>query len=230
MALYVREVTGKGQYVDVSAQQSTIPSCYSARPFWDLNQTIIMRAGCMRKGHSTNAIHHQTWRCKDGYVTFLILSGEGGKRSNKNLIGWMKEEGQADDYLRSIDWDQFNVVVASQDEIDRISDPICRFFAAHTKAELYEGARNRKIMLCPVNTIEDIVTDQQLQERDFWQVVSHPELSDTFTYPGRFVRLSSTDNMGVRKAPHLGEHNCEILGELGFTKSDLVAMRGAGII
>lgn len=230
MALYVREITGKGQHVEVSAQQSTIPSCYSARPAWDLNGTIIERAGCMRKGHSINAIHHQTWKCKDGYVTFLVLAGVGGKQNNKNLLGWMNEEGYFDDFLKGINWDEFNVVKANQETTDQISERIGRFFLAHTKAELYEGARNRTIMLCPVNTIEDILSDPQLQERDFWRVVPHPELSDTFTYPGPSIRLSSATHYCIRKAPHLGEHNQEIYGELGFTKKALVAMKGAGII
>jgi crotonobetainyl-CoA:carnitine CoA-transferase CaiB-like acyl-CoA transferase len=230
IALYVREMTGKGQHVDVSAQQSTIPSCYSARPAWDLNRTIIERAGCMRKGHSIHAIHHQTWRCKDGYVTFLVLAGVGGKQSNKNLLSWMNEEGCVDDFLKRIDWDEFDVVTANQEIIDQISQRIGKFFLAHTKEELYEGARNRSIMLAPVNTIEDILKDRQLKERNFWRVVPHPELSDTLIYPGAFARFSSSPGDRVRKAPQLGEHNQEIFGELGFTKSDLVAMKTVGII
>ena len=45
----------------------------------------------------------QLWRCKDGYVTFMVMGGKFGAKTNRALTEWMDSEGMADDYIKSID-------------------------------------------------------------------------------------------------------------------------------
>jgi crotonobetainyl-CoA:carnitine CoA-transferase CaiB-like acyl-CoA transferase len=100
-----------------------------------------------------------------------------------------------------------------------------------TKAELFDAAITRGVLLCPVNTIEDVVESPQLESREFWQQVEHPELCDTITYPGSPIKLSEDACPPLRRAPLIGEHNQEVYEkELGFSKEQLVTLKTSGVI
>ncbi len=229
-ALLARRTTGRGQWVDVSAQRSAVSAMYNIRPFWDLNKVIMRRSGPFRMGLSANALQRQTWPCKDGFVTFVMIGGKGGAKTNKALVQWMDEEGMADELLKEKDWEAWDMAGATQEELDRLAEPISRFFMTYTMGELYEGSQNRKIMLHPAQTTRDIRESPQLAGRDFWRKIDHPELKGTITYPGPFVKLSETPCDIRCKAPLIGEHNIEVYGELGLRREELVMMKQAGII
>jgi benzylsuccinate CoA-transferase BbsF subunit len=83
-----------------------------------------------------------------------------------------------------------------------------------TKKEIYEeGALKRRIFTAPISNIREVREDSQLQFRNFWVQVDHPELNESLTYCGPFVKLSDTPLRYYRRAPLIGEHNVEILGE-----------------
>jgi crotonobetainyl-CoA:carnitine CoA-transferase CaiB-like acyl-CoA transferase len=114
---------------------------------------------------------------------------------------------------------------------NQMEAPIAELFLRYTKAELYREALRRKIMLCPVSTSRDIRENMQLQARNFWVEVEHPEISDRITYPGPFAKLSETPLIPLRKAPLPGEHNADIYEkELGFSKKDMAFFQESGVI
>jgi len=140
----------------------------------------------------------------------------------------MEEEGMADDFLKGIDWDTFDLRTALQATIDRMGEPTGKFFMTHTKAELLAGAVKRRVRLYPVATTKDILESVQLAAREFWIEVAHPELGTTITYPGAFARASETPLRISRRAPLIGEHNQEIYEkELALSKQELLALRQA---
>jgi crotonobetainyl-CoA:carnitine CoA-transferase CaiB-like acyl-CoA transferase len=101
-----------------------------------------------------------------------------------------------------------------------------------TKNELYEeGALNRKILIGPLFNAKDLSTDRQLESRNFWVTVEHPELNDTITYPGPFAKISDNPMQYRLRTPLIGEHNTEIYGdELGLSPAELALMKDAGAI
>jgi crotonobetainyl-CoA:carnitine CoA-transferase CaiB-like acyl-CoA transferase len=159
------------------------------------------------------------------------MGGEGGAVTNRALVEWMDSEGMADDFIKQTDWDTFDMANATQEIHDRFEECFGKFFKAHTKAELYEGAIERHIMLYPVSTPKDIVESPQLAARDFWQRVEHPELNDAISYPGAFAK-SSEVSFGIRRrAPLIGEHNEEIYEqEMGLTKDEIAILKQAKVI
>ncbi len=75
----------------------------------------------------------------------------------------------------------------------------------------------RRILLFPVATPRDILHNPQLQARQYFQQVPHPELGTTLTMLGPFVRASATPLTQRRLPPKLGEHNVEVYTqELGL--------------
>jgi benzylsuccinate CoA-transferase BbsE subunit len=228
MAYYHREMTGEGQHVDVSMQQSTAWFLANAVPLWELNGVVLKRSGSFR--WSLSSSQRQVWPCRDGYVFFNIVGGRTGAKTLYELVNWMDGKGMADDYLRSMDWDNFDMWRADQPMVDRISEPIAKFFQAHDKSEIAHEAAARQISICPLSTMEDLLNDPQLKARNFWTEIDHPELNTKITYPREFVK-SSEDVCETRfRAPLIGEHNEEIYGEIGLGKPDLVTLKQAGVI
>lgn len=232
LALFHREKTGKGQYVDVSVQKSLLLAMIIARPYWDINHVIIKRAGPFRSGLSSKATQRQTWPCKDGYITFVVFGGSGGRaKSNAALVEWLDSKGMATDELKSIDWDAFDMVTSSQEFHDSYLKPFGDFFLKHTKEELYKGAMERQIMLYPVSAPSDILSNPQLKNRAFWKKVSIPGTSKEIDFPGAFVKIEGFNTGTEKRSPLLGENNEEIyVGKLGLTKEAMIMLKGLGAI
>jgi crotonobetainyl-CoA:carnitine CoA-transferase CaiB-like acyl-CoA transferase len=171
------------------------------------------------------------WLCKDGYVSFALHGGRLGAKRNRKLVEWMDSEGMASDYLKSFDWDNLDMGTASQKLRREMDESVLRFFMAHTKKELNEQALDKGIMLSPVCTMEDIAVSPQLEARDFWDEVEHPELGTTITYPGAFTKASETPCLKTVRAPYIGEHNEEIYVDmLGVPRDKLASLKEAKII
>ncbi|MDY6835681.1 MAG: CoA transferase [Chloroflexota bacterium] len=231
VAHYHRELSGQGQHVDVSLHECTVETSMNAHGFWDLNRVYLRRAGTSRMGLSQQAKQRLLWKCKDGHVAFALVGGAFGASTNRGLVNWLEEKGVSDESIRNMDWDGFDMATASQEQMDSVIRPLEKLFLMHTKAELYEGARQRNMMLYPVGTTQDICEDSQLEARRFWQEVEHVELNTCIRYPGDFIRMSETPCRAQHRAPLIGEHNQEVYGEkLGLSVEDLVALKGSGVI
>ena len=85
-------------------------------------------------------------------------------------------------------------------------------------------------MLIPASTPKDLLSDPQLEARDYWEEVDYPELGTTITYPGALYK-SSEITWKFCRAPLMGEHNSEIYEEeFGFTEETLSMLKQSGII
>jgi crotonobetainyl-CoA:carnitine CoA-transferase CaiB-like acyl-CoA transferase len=119
----------------------------------------------------------------------------------------------------------------AQEEIDRMEEPIGRFFAGITKAEFFKEVVKRQMLGYPVASVKEIFEDPQHEARSFWQKVEHPELKVDIDYPGAFAKFSEGACGIWRRAPRIGEHNQEIYGqELGLSAAQRTELRNRGVI
>ncbi|MFC1953945.1 CoA transferase, partial [Chloroflexota bacterium] len=231
MAFYYRETSGEGQYLDVSMQQSIVMTTVQAIPFWLLSQTVLERAGAFRMGLSSGTRQRQTWPCKDGFVNLVLYGSKHGAERNSRLVEWLDEEGMAPDYLKLINWAEWDVLNITQGEWAKVEEPIGKFLLNHTKEELLMGSIRRQIPVSPVSSPSEVVNSIQLVSRQFWIEVEHPELNATIKYPGFCLRFSETPCQVWRRAPLIGEHNLEIYhDELGLSTDELILLKQAGVI
>ncbi|MDO8491722.1 MAG: CoA transferase [Dehalococcoidia bacterium] len=230
VAHYHRETTGQGQHVDVSIHESQVTTGLDLQLHWSLNRRIVRRAGPFRHRPDTSTVTRYSWPCKDGYVTWALYGGAGASLVKK-LMDWVESEGMSDDFLKAQKWAALDMSKYTQEMLDRVAQPMTRFFMSHTKAELMAQAIKRGVPVYPVFTAKDILQDRQLATRDFWIEVEHPELGDTITYPGSFVKASQTPCSVRRRAPLIGEHNLEVYeGDLGLSRQELVILKQAGVV
>jgi crotonobetainyl-CoA:carnitine CoA-transferase CaiB-like acyl-CoA transferase len=102
---------------------------------------------------------------------------------------------------------------------------------SHTKLELLEGAVQHRILFYPQFDTTDVLESVQLNAREYWVNIDHPELGTSITYPGPFAKLSETPIKISRCAPRIGEHNREIYEEgLGIPGEEILKLKQAGII
>lgn len=237
VAHYHRELTGEGQKVDVSCQQAALLAGRISVETWDLIKARSQGAGpnmVVSRPSPPGPLYAPFVRqCKDGYVGAFFGGGAqaGLVKSSKALVDLANQEGFAME-LKDFDWEAIDASVATQEEIDKRDKMLRPFLMTKTKAELIDEAIEKEILLIPVNTARDIAESPQLQAREYWQQVEHPELDDTLVYPGWPVKCSGAPPYRPqRRAPLIGEHNREVYGEeLGISGEQLVLLKTAGVI
>ena len=233
IAHYEREVSQQGQHIDLSIQESGIGILQATIEVWDLAKLDYERAG-VGWPTSSGAIRRLIFACRDGYAA--LLQGGGGSvrmvNASQSLVDWMSESDMAPGWLKDFDWENdYDSDTLSQATVDRIEALIERFLLTRTKREIYEEGWRRGIMIAPVNTMQDIATDDQLIERGFWQELAHDELDASMTYCGPFAKLSETPLTTRRRPPLVGEHNAEVYtGELDLSPESLAALERAGVV
>jgi crotonobetainyl-CoA:carnitine CoA-transferase CaiB-like acyl-CoA transferase len=236
MAYYHRELTGVGQHVDVSMQEAVELTLMNAVEIYE-----ILGANLVGLGQFFVSVRPQAGPlftrtvvpCQDGYVTLMFGGGAfaGSSQSSRALVDWANSEGYAlelKDFDFATMWDNATL---TQEESDTRNAPIARFLMTKTKAELYEGAVQRGILLAPCATFEDVLVNAQLEARGFWEMVQHPELGQALKYPGAPLKMKETPWRISRRAPLIGEHNEEVYaGELGLSGEEMARLKSNGVI
>ncbi len=224
MALYGREITGRGQLVDVSMQECQLSTLMTGAGQYALTGKLGRRSGAIL-GNT-----REIWKAKDGYVTFGL---RGGAARVPNLIAtveYMAESDMAPEWLRKLDWAHYNVNNLTFDEIERLETVFGDFFASKTRRELYEQALNRRIMLAPCNDAKEILEQSQLRSRELFTTLEYPELGVSIEHPDFFAKSSATRIGLRRRAPRVGEHNAEVFAELGLGPGEMETLTLEGVI
>jgi crotonobetainyl-CoA:carnitine CoA-transferase CaiB-like acyl-CoA transferase len=139
----------------------------------------------------------------------------------------MDEHGLADDLLD----DKYQDLKVVEEAGQHFADVLKNFFANMPLVEAYEGGQELNFPWGAVRTMEEIMGDPHLEDRECFVSVEHPELGQEFTYPGGAAIYNASPWRITSRAPLIGEHNEEILGgELGISKTGLEALQKTGAI
>jgi crotonobetainyl-CoA:carnitine CoA-transferase CaiB-like acyl-CoA transferase len=219
VALLARDVTGRGQHVDIS--ETDVWATYHVG--FGITIYAFGVKDNLRKGYIGGGWTYPARRvipCKDGY---MALCAPQLKQWVKfvELMGnpeWIQDPRYRDRHAMEDDYPE---------EVDALLAP---WFLERTKKELFELFEKNAIPFAPLYNMEDEVNDAHLKERRFFAAIDRDETGG-LKYPGAPYKLSKTPWALVHPAPLLGEHNEEIYcGRLGYSKEDLVALRRAGVI
>ena len=218
IALMGRDLTGRGQLVDVSESQvvTVILNGYHL-PTYIYRGVAGWRAGNrMSVGRFPNCV----LPCKDGYICIDCPQLDQYQRFLA-LIGdpdWTQDPRYRDRRAMSEQYPE---------EAEALITP---WFMDHTKDEIMELCMENRIPCVPVRTVDEVVENPHLRERQFFQELDHPR-AGALKYAGAPYRFSQTPWRLLRPAPMLGQHNQEVLGdELGYSQEDLVQLSRVGII
>jgi benzylsuccinate CoA-transferase BbsE subunit len=224
-ALLEREGTNHGQWLDVSGQECIAFALEDAIPEWYLSGSIRRRTGDQAREAGTGV-----YPCRDGYIS-MVAGRLGTAKAFKTLVQWIAESGTpGGEELLDARWQDFKFR-QSPEGIARFAEIFGAFCASRSKQELYREGQARQIAIAPVNTVADIVADEQLRANDFFRSLHDEALDRDVTLPGPPYRLARTPATLHRAAPASGEHNRAIyIDELGLSEGDLRALTSAGVV
>ena len=231
IALYARGANGGlGQHVDVSMQESMANAMDNAQQTWDILQINNRGPGSGRMVSGREGPRY-IYEAADGWVAALGMGGLVGPNSGA-MIDWLDETGEAGP-LTSPHWRERLAVVQplEEDEQKLIVGIMERFCRSRRKDDLVREAQARNAGWAPVYSPREIVENDQLAARDYWVQVRHEDIGETFVYPGAPWKLSTTPWRQRGRAPHLGEHNEDVYGDLfGLEPGEVAKLRRTMVI
>jgi benzylsuccinate CoA-transferase BbsE subunit len=217
--------TNHGQWLDVSGQECIAFALEDAIPEWYLSGSIRRRTGDQAREAGTGV-----YPCRDGHIS-LVAGRLGTAKAFKTLVQWIAESGTpGGDALLEERWQDFKFR-QNPEGIARFAEIFGAFCASRGKRELYREGQARQIAIAPVNTVADIVDDDQLRANGFFRSLHDGALDRDVTVPGPPYRLARTPATLRSAAPANGQHNRAVyVDELGLSEGDLGALIGAGVV
>jgi len=237
-ALLWRGVSGRGQHVDVSLHAAANVTTEMASYHWLVQRTTVQR---QTGRHAMEVLTLPTqMRCADGR---FVNTGVPPRRPEefRKLLAWLDELGLTDQLPEAV----FLRMGAEREMLDlsRLGqdDEITAIFAAGREAvnlvasklpayDFFVGAQRAGLAVGVIYAPEEAFEDPHFRARGFPVEVEHPELGRSFRYPGAPYRFEKSPWRIVRRAPRLGEHTAEVLGELDLGSEQIAALRAAGAL
>lgn len=212
-ALHTLQTTGQGQRVRVSMQECLETFGEQAMVEYTFSGTRTERRG--NRGNIT-AISGAL-PCKDGYWVVSQINRPG--RWEK-FMEWIKDPAlMADPTLASDE--------VQREKKDFIMDRVLAWSKQHTRSEIVEEGQKRRFPSSPVSTPLDLSRDPQLIARGYLTEEDDPRFGRIPFPRGPVARARGQE---MRPAPTLGQHNGEILAELGYSEQDHLAFVEAGAL
>ncbi len=213
-ALLGRQLHGNGQHADV-AMLDTLVSLLSYDALDHLNSgRMLTRLGTAH----AHMVPWQAFETSDGYVVVAARD----EKFWQNLCDAIGRPELKDD-PRTFD----NAArVANRDYVVPI---LAEVFLTRTNAEWLATLDAFDIPNAPVNNMEEVFTDPQVQARGMVQSYQHPTLGE-IRYPPSPVKFSEWDGPN-RSAPMLGQHTIEVLtSRLGLDEPNVRQMAADGVV
>jgi crotonobetainyl-CoA:carnitine CoA-transferase CaiB-like acyl-CoA transferase len=204
LGLIQRDLTGEAQTATVSAIQ-----CLESFMEQAMLEYTFLGVGTERKGNRGRITALSgALKCKDGH---FVISQVHGAESWKRFVDWMQDPVLSGDPSLAQEEKQD----AGQDFIlNRVEAWASQF----DRTELVEEAQRRHMPASPVTTPLDLVDDPQLRARGFLSELDHSEMG---TIPFPHGAIAAALGHRLTFAPKIGQHNAEILSELGYTRAEL---------
>ena len=216
LALYWREKTGKGQFID-----TCIINCatYYNSDVWIGPKGPFQRTRLDKKQMGRGPLY-RLYETREGWLAIACLEEKA--------------------------WNALSVSVGGQDlaRDPRFSTPADRKRNAAALAEVLEPAFLQKSaeewftvldqagVPCEISdkkAIESWLTDPELVRNGLVSEYVHPNLGRMRQY-GDLIHFSETPGRIFRPPPRIGEHTKEILSELGYTEEETAKLKEAGTI
>jgi len=214
LALNARNTTGKGQLVDVSMLDSMVSMLA-----YNLTDAKVNGTNLHRTGNRSTNVFATTFQTLDGYLYIAPLT----ERMWQDLSGVMGHPEWAEP---GSPYATMNGRLANYDELDRA---MSEWTTKRTTKEIVQMLQKVQVACGPVQSIDEVVEDPQLVERGMIQTMNIPECGDIIM-PGIPIKLSDTPSDASFRPPYLGEHNEEVLTQLGFSAEEIDNYKAAKAI
>ena len=213
-ALYRRERTGKGSAVTTSllaegvwSASVSIQAALSGAKFYGLHD----------RQHPANAALN-VYRAGDG-TWFVILVGAEKFAAVANAIG-------RPDLVTDPRFSDPAQLATNRPQLTAILDEV---FASKPMEHWYEVFSGLHVTFGAVRGPQDVINDPQLQANDIVVPLegAGPNMTSTISSP---FQIHGVTKVSAKRAPKIGEHNEQILEELGFDPDQIESFVTSGVL
>ncbi|QNB47192.1 CoA transferase [Thermanaerosceptrum fracticalcis] len=210
LALYSRQKTGLGQYIDISMLDSVISMLPSDTSFYLGSGKVPLRGETRLTGTLPN---YNIYKTKDDRYLAVAALNKNFWVNLCNLIGHPE-------IANDLNIEEKNQVVF---------DILRGAFAKKTLSEWLTLFKDSDTCVSPVNNIDEVLTDPQIIERQML-IDMDDEKSGNYKQIGNPIKLSGTPFKLYNRAPELGENTIEVLRECGYDEDEILNLKNNGVI
>jgi crotonobetainyl-CoA:carnitine CoA-transferase CaiB-like acyl-CoA transferase len=241
LALAERRLSGCGQQVDISFQESLM-SANQCQGLYPLINDVAAPPG------KEVSVFPVIWETRDGFVQFTLTSGPATGHFTNNFMSWVAEHGLLSEDLASVDWRELPQTSGSglsasgttkeryaekgmgESERARIEAIIKGFFRRFGSAELLQTALERRLLMAPIQSAADIMSNSHHDTRNVWFTLP-ATAGAARQLPGRFARIRPEAFAEHGPTGPAGFANDDIYKSwLGLGDEDLSSLRKTGVI
>ena len=157
--------------------------------------------------------------CGDGYINIGLAS------SNLDRLSAMLEMPELKSDPRFSDLAEFN----KPENVEALDAIYLGWLMDRTMADAWSSAQKARAYSAPIYSMADVLADDCLRDRGFWESIEHPS-AGRLDYPGRPFKSPGGDAAPRQAAPRLGEHTREILAELGVDDREFDELARQGVV
>jgi crotonobetainyl-CoA:carnitine CoA-transferase CaiB-like acyl-CoA transferase len=216
MALLEREQSGEGQWVHTSLLEAQIFML-------DFQASRWLQAGEVAKQAGND---HPT-----GIPTGLFPTSDGQINIAASGDLMFRRFCEAADALHLLDDPDYKTGPSRSKNRKRLNEVIAEITKKKPSAYWVELMNQVGVPCGPLYTIDQTFADPQVQHLEMARPMDHSRLGELKVVGQAINMMRTPEPARMRHAtPDLGEHNEEILGELGYTKSDIAELRAKSVL
>ncbi len=214
-ALYERTRTGQGQYLDISMYDAILSLAERSVTAYSLTGRVLER------GIEPYIAPWGPFQTQDGWIALIVPTERDWSRfceaiGRPDLVGLKGETDSGPARAKNMRAGLLKPIVEG-------------WIAAHTTQEVVDTLLAQGLPVGPVQNAEEIFNCPHVAARQTLLEVDDP-VAGKVKLVGPPIKMSSQPTPIARPAPRLGEHNEEILRELGYSEEQYRDMAAGGVL
>ena len=213
-ALRHRDASGEGQIIDMALLDTQVAMLANLGANYLVTGQAPRRAG---NAHQ-NLVPYQVFEVADGHL--ILAVGNDTQFARFCAVAGLPELAADARFARNADR------VRNRDTlVPLLSAPLRQ----RRRADWLTALEAAKVPCGPINDLEEVFADPQVQARQMTVTMPHPH-HDALRLVASPIKMSATPAAVHRPPPLLGQHTDEVLAELGVDAPERQGLRAAGVI